>query len=192
MLQRAPAGHGPWVLPAVAAAGDTKATITLAIAGDDIGEANESKTQKALRNEVASETDRTITTAANGAITIPAVACSSPTGSTRRIRFMKSHLGGMQLHYSRMGPPEVFEYTFDAPSAGKYALTARVVTTSANQQLFVTANDAAEPILKIVGPAKTLTFTAAEFVAETPVKVPTFIAPPKRLAALLASARRYP
>lgn len=34
--------------------------------------------------------------------------------------------------------------------------------------------------------------TAAEFVAETPVKVPTFVAPPKRLAAVLASARRYP
>ncbi len=34
--------------------------------------------------------------------------------------------------------------------------------------------------------------SAAEFVAETPVKVPTFIAPPKRLAALLATARRYP
>ena len=34
--------------------------------------------------------------------------------------------------------------------------------------------------------------SAAEFVAETPVKVPTFIAPPRMLAALLASARRYP
>jgi fructose-1,6-bisphosphatase/inositol monophosphatase family enzyme len=32
--------------------------------------------------------------------------------------------------------------------------------------------------------------SAAEFVAETPVRVPTFIAPPKRLAALMASARR--
>jgi fructose-1,6-bisphosphatase/inositol monophosphatase family enzyme len=34
--------------------------------------------------------------------------------------------------------------------------------------------------------------SAAEFVAETPVKVPTFVAPPRRLAALLARARRYP
>lgn len=32
----------------------------------------------------------------------------------------------------------------------------------------------------------------AEFVAETPVRVPTFIAPPKRLDALVKSARRYP
>ena len=34
--------------------------------------------------------------------------------------------------------------------------------------------------------------TPAEFVAQTPVKVPTFIAPPMRLKALVASARRYP
>ena len=33
--------------------------------------------------------------------------------------------------------------------------------------------------------------TAAEFVAETPVQVPTFIAPPRRLAAISKSARRY-
>ena len=34
--------------------------------------------------------------------------------------------------------------------------------------------------------------STAEFVAETPVRTPTFIAPPMRLAALVASARRYP
>ena len=34
--------------------------------------------------------------------------------------------------------------------------------------------------------------TTSEFVAETPVKVPTFIAPPMRLKALVAMARRYP
>ena len=58
---------------------------------------------------------------------------------------MKSCLGGMQLHYSRTGGAEGFEYTFDAPAAGKYALVARVVTTSANQHLLVAANDAKEP-----------------------------------------------
>ena len=34
--------------------------------------------------------------------------------------------------------------------------------------------------------------TPAEFVAETPIAVPTFVAPPHRLAALMASARRLP
>lgn len=33
--------------------------------------------------------------------------------------------------------------------------------------------------------------SASEFVAETPVRVPTFVAPPKRLAALMGRARRY-
>src|SRR5262249_6132095 len=34
--------------------------------------------------------------------------------------------------------------------------------------------------------------TPAQLVAETPVKVPTSVAPPRRLRALLASARRLP
>jgi hypothetical protein len=58
---------------------------------------------------------------------------------------MKSCLGGMQLHYNRIGQPEEFEYTFEAPAAGKYALAARVVTTSTDQHLLVAANDAKEP-----------------------------------------------
>ena len=58
---------------------------------------------------------------------------------------MESCLGGMQLHYSRTGQPEKFEYTFDAPAAGKYALSARVVTPSWKQHLLVAANGAKEP-----------------------------------------------
>ena len=34
--------------------------------------------------------------------------------------------------------------------------------------------------------------TPAAMVAETPVKVPTFVAPPRRLKALMAAARRLP
>ena len=34
--------------------------------------------------------------------------------------------------------------------------------------------------------------TPAEFVAETPVARPTFVAPPRRLARLMAQARRLP
>ena len=47
-------------------------------------------------------------------------------------------------HRSRTGGHEEFEYTFDAPKAGKYALTARVVTPSWKQHLFVAANGAKE------------------------------------------------
>jgi len=54
--------------------------------------------------------------------------------------------GWATQHYNRNGKHEEFEYTFDAPAAGKYALSARVVTTSWKQHLLVAANGAEEPI----------------------------------------------
>jgi hypothetical protein len=119
--------------------------VTLAAVGTDIGEANESKEKEVVKEVTVTEADKKITVGQDGVITIPAVACSKPTKSTGKIRFMKSYLGGMQLHYNRLGGPEGFEYTIDAPAAGKYALVARVVTTSAEQHLLVAANDAKEP-----------------------------------------------
>jgi len=119
--------------------------VTLAAVGTDIGEANESKEKDVAEAVTRTDADRKIVVGRNGVITIPAVACSKPTNSTQKIVFMKSYLGGMQLHYSRNGKPEEFEYTFDAPAAGRYALSARVVTTSAEQHLLVAANGAKEP-----------------------------------------------
>jgi hypothetical protein len=118
--------------------------VTLAAVGTDIGEANESKVKEAIRAATITDEDRTIIVGNDGVITIPAAACSKPTNSTRKIKFMPSNLGGMQLHYSRNGKPEQFEYTFDAPAAGKYTLTARVVTPSRRQHLFVSANGSKE------------------------------------------------
>ena len=46
---------------------------------------------------------------------------------------MPSNLGGKQLHYARNGGAQDFEYTFEAPRAGTYELTARVVTPSWRQ-----------------------------------------------------------
>jgi hypothetical protein len=119
--------------------------VTLAAVGTDIGEANESKEKEVVKAVTITDADRKIVVGQDGVITIPAVACSKPTKSTGKIRFMKSCLGGMQLHYNRLGRAEGFEYTFVAPAAGKYALSARVVTTSADQQLLVAANDAKAP-----------------------------------------------
>ena len=118
---------------------------TIAAVGTDIGEANESKEKETIKTAAVSEADKKIVVDADGVITIPAVACSKPSNSTPKIRFMKSHLGGMQLHYGRLLEPETFEYTFDAPAAGKYALNARVVTVSPDQHLFVAVNEANEP-----------------------------------------------
>jgi len=119
--------------------------VALAAVGEDIGEANESKEKDAVEAVTMTEADRKIDVGQDGVITIPVVACSKPMNSTAKIVFMKSYLGGMQLHYNRLGKPEEFEYTFEAPAAGKYALSARVVTTSADQHLLVAANDAKEP-----------------------------------------------
>lgn len=118
----------------------------LAAVGTDIGEANESKEKEIVKAAAITEADRKIVVGPGGMITIPAAACSKPTNSTGKIRFMPSGLGGMQLHYSRLGGAETFAYTFESPAAGKYALVARVVTTSANQHLLVAANGAKEPV----------------------------------------------
>ena len=114
----------------------------LAAVGTDIGEANESKVKDAVENTGIAAADRKIVISTDGAITIPAAACSSPTNNTDKIKFMKSDLGGIQLHYERLGKPEPFEYTFDAPQAGTYLLTARVVTPSWKQHLFISVNGA--------------------------------------------------
>ncbi len=119
--------------------------VALAAVGEDIGEANESKVKNVIKAATITEADRKIVVDGDGVITIPAAACSKPTNSTAKIVFMKSNLGGMQLHYNRLGKPEEFEYTFEAPTAGKYTLTARVVTPSWKQHLLVSVNDAKEP-----------------------------------------------
>jgi len=125
---------------------DESKAVALAAVGTDIGEANESKEKDVVETVTLTEADRKIVVGKDGVITIPATACSKPTAPTEKLIFMKSSLGGMQLHYSRNGKPEDFEYTLDVPTAGKYALSARVVTTSADQHLFVAVNDAKEPI----------------------------------------------
>ena len=117
------------------------AAVTLDAVGEELGEANESSVQYATEAATVTEADRQIVVDANGVITIPAVACSQPTKSNRKILFLPSNLGGKQLHYSRNGGAQPFEYRFDAPAAGTYALTARVVTPSWQQHLEVSVND---------------------------------------------------
>ena len=143
---------------------DAKAK-TLAAVGEDIGEANESKVTEEVKAATVTEEDRKVIVGTDGVITIPAVACSKPTNSTAKIKFMKSHLGGMQLHYNRLGKPEEFEYTFEAPATGKYALTARVVTPSWKQHLLVAANGATKPI------DIALPFTVGKWDTTQPVEV---------------------
>lgn len=91
-----------------------------------------------------------VTVDAKGVITIPSAACSSPAESTKAmyhggltdlIVFVKNKSGDTLLHLSRYSTgSDSFEYTFDAPKAGEYQLTAKVVTPKPNQRLFASAN----------------------------------------------------
>lgn len=121
---------------------ETKAQ-ALAAVGEELGEANESDVKYAIEFAEVTEADRKVSVDANGVITIPAAATSKPTQSSGKIIFMPSSLGGLQMHYSRNGGEQEFEYTFNAPKAGKYTLTARIVTPSWQQHLLASANGAA-------------------------------------------------
>ena len=139
--------------------------VELAAVGTDIGEANESKVKEKVKKVQVTAADRKIIVQKDGSMTIPAVATSNPTNSTQKIKFMASNLGGMQLHYERNGKPQNFEYTFNAPEAGKYALTARVVTPSWRQILVLQVNDAKEAV------NIDLPFTVGMWDTTTPVEI---------------------
>jgi len=121
--------------------------VTLAAVGTDLGEANESKVKEKVKTFSITDTDRVISVDDEGAINIPAAATSRPKNNTAKINFMESNLGGVQLHYRRQGNGnEDFEYTFDVSKGGTYQLTARVVTPSWRQHLYVSANGDQEKV----------------------------------------------
>ena len=119
---------------------------TLAAVGEDIGEANVTKEKVDIIQVKLSDKDKEVSVASNGTITIPAAATSNLSESTKKVIFMPSNQGGLQLHYSRTGDPQPLEYTFEAPKAGKYQLTAKLVTPSWKQHLLISANGSDKPV----------------------------------------------
>jgi hypothetical protein len=117
--------------------------VEVALAGADLAESNVSTKAETIMKAQVTQADKQIVVGKGGVMTIPAVACSKPLNNTANILFMKSFSSGMQLHH-RQG--EAFEYTFEVPAAGKYALTARVVTVHKDQHLLLAPNDAKTPI----------------------------------------------
>ena len=124
---------------------DLKANAREAV-GEDLGESDESELKDKVEKVEIPESERKITVDSAGTIHISAAACSEPTNNTDVIRFMPSNLGGMQLHYTRYGGADTFAYTFDVPRAGKYQLTARLVTPAPKQHLYLKVNNAGERI----------------------------------------------
>ena len=139
--------------------------VALAAVGQDIAEANVSKEADTVAKVDVPEADKTIAVGADGVITVPAVAGVNTTTNTGTVVFMKSNLGGMQLHYNRLGNPVTLQYTVDVPRAGTYALAARVVTVSSDQTLLVAPNAAGEPVVM------NLPYTVGMWQVSTPVEV---------------------
>ena len=108
--------------------------------GQELAEANESKEKQKVEQAKLTEADQKVVIGQNGVITIPAVAHSKPSG---HFASMKSYSGGMQLHCTGGFKAE---YAVEAPSAGKYALSALVVTAQEGQKFLVAPNDSKAPI----------------------------------------------
>lgn len=125
---------------------ETAGTKALAAVGEELGEANESKVKYPFVSGKISAKDREINVDRNGVITIPAAASKSPTKSTGKVLFLDSSLGGKQLHYSRNGSDQDVTYTFNAPSAGTYALTTRVAVPAWKQNVNLIVNGKATTI----------------------------------------------
>lgn len=125
---------------------DASKAKTLAAVGEDIAEATESKVKEKIVEVTMTDEDRRAVVDAKGVITLPAAATSNPTKSSGRVLFQNSFLGGKQLHYSRGNGTQPFEYKFDAPAAGKYRLSARVVTPSWKQGLKLVVNGSGQPL----------------------------------------------
>ena len=112
-------------------------SVALGPLGQELAEANEKKEK--LERVAATDADKKAVVTA-GTITIPAVAHSKPAGS---FATMKSFGSGQQMHCKG---GFTAQYEFEAPQAGKYALTARVATFSDGQKFQLTANDAKQPL----------------------------------------------
>lgn len=108
--------------------------------GRELGEANEPKEKQKVAAATLAEDDLKVVVAKDGTITIPAVAAGKP---SRNSAAMKSFAGGMQLHCT--GGYQA-EHLFDAPAAGKYLLSARVVTVQEGHKAMLAVNDPKSPV----------------------------------------------
>jgi hypothetical protein len=115
---------------------ETKA-VTLAARGTELGEANlsaETMASALVKAEVSKD-DMKIATSPEGVITIPAAACEGGN------QLVKSFLGGQQMICALP-----FNFDVNVPRAGKYQLSARIVTVRDTTPLLLTLNKAMEGI----------------------------------------------
>ena len=120
---------------------DAKIEALELVGGMRLGESDELLGDEKVDAIEIPEEGRKIVKDENGVLTIPVGACTKPTNNTDKITFMPSWDGGMQFHYARLGGrPELVRYDLEMPAAGKYKLTARVATVSAEQNVTLRLN----------------------------------------------------
>lgn len=132
--------------------------VTLGPLGQELGEANEAKDKQALASDKIGEADRQIVVSADRSIVIPAVSHGKVSG---RAAAMRSFGKGMQIHATAGYKGEV---AFEAP-AGKYSLSAKVVTVQNGHTFGVAANNASSLI------AIPITNTVGKWVQTQPVEL---------------------
>lgn len=111
------------------------------VGGMKLGESDELIGDEVGEEVEIPDTDKEIQVAADGTITIPAVACYSPRQPSDRVLFLKSWDDGYQLHYSRLGQrPKLFKYRVEVPAEGEYELSAMAATVSPHHQVLVRIN----------------------------------------------------
>ena len=113
--------------------------VALGPLGQELAEANEPEEKQTPEQAAVKESDQKVVASGQGSITVPAVAHGKSSGSGAA---MKSYSGGMQIHCKGGFKTQ---YAFEAPQAGKYALTARVTTLQEGQKFLFAANDAKQP-----------------------------------------------
>ena len=104
--------------------------------GEELAEVNVAEGSEMGAQETVTKEDQKVVVSKDGKIIIPAVAHGKSSGSATA---MKSYAGGMQLLGSAGFKTQ---YTIEAPQAGKYALSARVVTVHEGHRSSFAANDA--------------------------------------------------
>ena len=78
--------------------------VTLEALGEELGESNKATIAQQVIATPVDPKEQKIARAENGSISIPSVAYSNPTGSTREVLSMKSFGGGMQVFLPRFAP----------------------------------------------------------------------------------------
>jgi hypothetical protein len=132
-------------------------SVALGPLGQELAEANEKKEK--LEKVAATDADKRAVVGPGGVINIPAVAHGKASGS---FATMKSFRSGQQMHCKG---GFTAQYEFEAPQAGRYALTTRVATYEDGQKFQLAANESQQPIEAV------LPFTAGLWQDVQPVEI---------------------